>query len=102
MISANYLFLMTDVECLYTNNPRTDPNAKPIEVVEDISALKVDGMAFLPEYSDRMVDIEQYRPPVRVWERAACPPKSPLLVLQQLPASPPSLPIRASPQIFSS
>lgn len=34
---------MTDVDCLYTNNPRTHPDAKPIEVVDDISMLKVDG-----------------------------------------------------------
>ncbi|KAF8477062.1 Aspartate/glutamate/uridylate kinase [Kalaharituber pfeilii] len=42
MVNADYLFLMTDVDCLYTNNPRTHPDAKPIEVVEDISALTVD------------------------------------------------------------
>ncbi|RHZ80631.1 hypothetical protein Glove_134g257 [Diversispora epigaea] len=40
MVNADYLFLMTDVDCLYTDNPRTNPNAKPIEVVEDIGALK--------------------------------------------------------------
>ena len=45
MVNADYLFLMTDVDCLYTNNPRTDPDAKPIEVVEDISSLTVDGIA---------------------------------------------------------
>ncbi|KAI5811238.1 glutamate 5-kinase-like protein [Peziza echinospora] len=42
MVNADYLFLMTDVDCLYTNNPRTHPDAKPIEVVEDIGALDVD------------------------------------------------------------
>ncbi|KAG0130749.1 Aspartate/glutamate/uridylate kinase [Tuber indicum] len=42
MVNADYLFLMTDVDCLYTDNPRTHPNAQPIEVVEDISTLKVD------------------------------------------------------------
>ncbi|KAI5814375.1 Aspartate/glutamate/uridylate kinase [Pyronema omphalodes] len=42
MVHADYLFLMTDVDCLYTNNPRTHPDAKPIEVVEDIGALEVD------------------------------------------------------------
>ncbi|ODV60082.1 glutamate 5-kinase [Ascoidea rubescens DSM 1968] len=42
MINADYLFLLTDVECLYTDNPRTNPNAKPILVVEDISSLNVD------------------------------------------------------------
>ena len=42
MISADYLFLMTDVDCLYTANPRTDPNAAPIDVVRDISGLTAD------------------------------------------------------------
>ncbi|KAJ3096546.1 hypothetical protein HDU97_005780 [Phlyctochytrium planicorne] len=40
MISADYLFLCTDVECLYTDNPRTNPNARPVRVVEDINKLK--------------------------------------------------------------
>lgn len=44
MIHADLLFLMTDVDCLYDKNPRTNPDAKPIEVVEDISALQADGM----------------------------------------------------------
>ena len=39
MLSADYLFLMTDVDCLYDTNPRIDPNAAPISVVEDISTL---------------------------------------------------------------
>ncbi|KAL9109067.1 MAG: hypothetical protein Q9227_006307 [Pyrenula ochraceoflavens] len=42
MISADYLFLMTDVDCLYDRNPRTFPDAKPIEVVSDISSLEAD------------------------------------------------------------
>lgn len=42
MIHADYLFLMTDVDCLYDSNPRANPDAKPIEVVEDISALHAD------------------------------------------------------------
>ncbi|ESZ89931.1 glutamate 5-kinase [Sclerotinia borealis F-4128] len=42
MLHADYLFLMTDVDCLYDKNPRTHPDAKAIEVVEDISALQVD------------------------------------------------------------
>ncbi|KAF9429626.1 hypothetical protein BGZ94_010094 [Podila epigama] len=40
MIHADYLFLMTDVDCLYTDNPRTNPSAKPVLVVDDIAALK--------------------------------------------------------------
>ncbi|KAF7897658.1 uncharacterized protein EAF01_008624 [Botrytis porri] len=42
MLHADYLFLMTDVDCLYDRNPRTHPDAKAIEVVEDISALQAD------------------------------------------------------------
>ncbi|KAJ3213780.1 hypothetical protein HDU67_002437 [Dinochytrium kinnereticum] len=40
MISADYLFLCTDVECLYTDNPRMNPDAKPVRVVDDISRLR--------------------------------------------------------------
>ncbi|KAI9373144.1 Aspartate/glutamate/uridylate kinase [Aspergillus egyptiacus] len=42
MVKADYLFLMTDVDCLYTANPRTNPNAQPIEIVSDISSLAAD------------------------------------------------------------
>lgn len=42
MVHADYLFLMTDVPALYDSNPRTNPNAKAIEVVDDIDALRVD------------------------------------------------------------
>ncbi|KAI9710354.1 MAG: hypothetical protein M1820_002849 [Bogoriella megaspora] len=42
MVQADYLFLMTDVDCLYDKNPRTNPDARAIEVVEDISALEAD------------------------------------------------------------
>ncbi|KAF2159358.1 hypothetical protein M409DRAFT_30236 [Zasmidium cellare ATCC 36951] len=42
MVSADYLFLMTDVDCLYDKNPRTNPDAKAIEVVEDIGELAAD------------------------------------------------------------
>ncbi|CAH2353211.1 glutamate 5-kinase [[Candida] railenensis] len=41
MVHADYLFLMTDVECLYTDNPRSNPDAKPILVVDDIDELSV-------------------------------------------------------------
>ncbi|GBC07939.1 hypothetical protein RclHR1_00780019 [Rhizophagus clarus] len=40
MVNADYLFLMTDVDCLYTDNPRKNPHAKPVEVVEDVGDLK--------------------------------------------------------------
>ena len=42
MVQADYLFLMTDVDCLYTANPRTHPDAEAIEVVSDISAIVAD------------------------------------------------------------
>ncbi len=45
MIHADLLFLMTDVDCLYTKNPRLHPDAEPIEVVEDINALEADSKA---------------------------------------------------------
>lgn len=41
MIHADYLFLMTDVQCLYTDNPRTNPLAAPILIVDDIHDLAV-------------------------------------------------------------
>lgn len=46
MIHADLLFLMTDVDCLYDKNPRKYPDAKPIEVVEDITSLDADGKCF--------------------------------------------------------
>jgi glutamate 5-kinase len=40
MIKADYLFLLTDVDCLYTDNPRTNPDAKPVTVCNDMEQLK--------------------------------------------------------------
>ena len=42
MVQADYLFLMTDVDCLYTDNPRTNPDATPIEEISDFATLKAD------------------------------------------------------------
>jgi glutamate 5-kinase len=42
LVDANWLFLLTDVDRLYTANPRTNPDAKPIEVVHNFDELKVD------------------------------------------------------------
>ncbi|KAH7070923.1 Aspartate/glutamate/uridylate kinase [Paraphoma chrysanthemicola] len=42
MVQADYLFLMTDVDCLYDKNPRSNPDAKAIQVVEDITELAAD------------------------------------------------------------
>ncbi|ORZ33148.1 Aspartate/glutamate/uridylate kinase [Catenaria anguillulae PL171] len=41
MVQAQWLFLMTDVDALYDDNPRTNPNAKAVRVVQDVHALKV-------------------------------------------------------------
>ncbi|KZT51772.1 glutamate 5-kinase [Calocera cornea HHB12733] len=40
MIHADYLFLMTDVDCLYTANPRKDPAAQPVPVVSDVALIR--------------------------------------------------------------
>ncbi|KAK3313439.1 Aspartate/glutamate/uridylate kinase [Apodospora peruviana] len=42
MVHADLLFLMTDVDCLYDKNPRTHPDAQPIEVVEEIGSIVAD------------------------------------------------------------
>ncbi|RMZ89355.1 hypothetical protein DV736_g3414, partial [Chaetothyriales sp. CBS 134916] len=43
MVHADYLFLMTDVDCLYDKNPRKFPDAKPVLVVDNIDELEVDA-----------------------------------------------------------
>lgn len=43
LVHAQWLFLLTDVDALYTANPQTDPDATAIRVVDDISALDVDA-----------------------------------------------------------
>ncbi|KAI5118329.1 hypothetical protein M0805_006611 [Coniferiporia weirii] len=40
MLHADYLFLLTDVDGLYTTNPRKDPTAKPIDVVTSVQAIR--------------------------------------------------------------
>ncbi|KAI9489394.1 glutamate 5-kinase [Zychaea mexicana] len=40
MLKADYLFLLTDVDCLYTDNPRTNPDAKNVSVCHDIQVLR--------------------------------------------------------------
>ncbi|KAF7289388.1 PUA domain-containing protein [Mycena indigotica] len=40
MLHADYLFLLTDVDGLYTSNPRKDPHAQHIEVVTSIAAIR--------------------------------------------------------------
>jgi len=43
MVHADYLFLMTDVDCLYTDNPRKNPEAKAVRVVKDIAEVRKTG-----------------------------------------------------------
>lgn len=41
MVQADYLFLLTDVDCLYTENPRRFPDtAKPVQIVRDIEEVR--------------------------------------------------------------
>ncbi|KAG2348303.1 glutamate 5-kinase [Suillus weaverae] len=40
MIHADYLFLLTDVDGLYTSNPRKDPCAKKLNVVISVAAIR--------------------------------------------------------------
>jgi glutamate 5-kinase len=42
LVSAQFLFLLTDVDGLYTSNPNTHADATRIEVVDDIGALTAD------------------------------------------------------------
>ena len=42
MVQADFLFLMTDVDCLYDKNPRSNPDAQAIEIVEDVASLEAD------------------------------------------------------------
>ena len=53
MVKADYLFLLTDVDGLYTANPRTDPTARAIEVVASVSDIRQQGMScmFSPKRS---------------------------------------------------
>ena len=47
MIHADYLFLLTDVDGLYTANPRKDPSARLIELVESTAAIRTQGRALV-------------------------------------------------------
>jgi glutamate 5-kinase len=42
LVRADWLFLLTDVDALYTANPTTDPSATPIREVLDLWQLDVD------------------------------------------------------------
>jgi glutamate 5-kinase len=43
MIHADYLFLLTDVDGLYTANPRKDPSARLLEVVDSVETIRSQG-----------------------------------------------------------
>lgn len=43
MIHADYLFLLTDVDGLYTANPRKDPAARKIDVVTSVTDIRAQG-----------------------------------------------------------
>jgi glutamate 5-kinase len=45
MLHADYLFLLTDVDALYTANPRKDPTARPIDVVSSVESIRSQGEA---------------------------------------------------------
>lgn len=47
MVHADYLFLMTDVDCLYDKNPRQHKDAVPHIVVDNISNIDPDGKLFI-------------------------------------------------------
>ena len=47
MLHADFLFLLTDVDGLYTSNPRKDPSAKLLEVVESVSVIRSQGKHFV-------------------------------------------------------
>lgn len=43
MVHADYLFLLTDVDALYTSNPRKDPDAKAIDIVDSVAEIRKVG-----------------------------------------------------------
>jgi hypothetical protein len=44
LLQADWVFLATDVDFLYTANPKDDPRACPIYTVEDIAQLRLSGL----------------------------------------------------------
>ena len=46
MIHADYLFLLTDVDGLYTANPRKDPSARKIDVVTSVADIRTQGRSY--------------------------------------------------------
>jgi uridylate kinase len=52
MVHADYLFLLTDVDGLYSSNPRKDPDVKFLEVVSSVAEARSEGepKLFSPSY----------------------------------------------------
>lgn len=79
MVHADYLFLLTDVDGLYSANPRKDPDAKFLEVVSSVAEARLEG-------EEQIASFSSSRLPVYLF---------PVLI----PPSPPSVPSFCSPQI---
>ena len=90
MVHADLLFLMTDVDCLYDKNPRTNPDAQPIEVIDDISVLVADGNTPFPlsPANQHTLTPLQSPKPAPPSAQAACRPKSSPRASPPRPASP--------------
>ena len=43
MVNADFLFLLTDVDAMYDDNPRTNPEAKAVRIVDDIAKIREQG-----------------------------------------------------------
>ena len=67
MVHADFLFLMTDVDCLYDKNPRAYPDAQPIEVVEDIGSIQADGELFDITLGSRFFHANVFEYSVQRW-----------------------------------
>ncbi len=80
MVHADFLFLMTDVDCLYDKNPRTHSDAQPIEEVEDIGSIQADGMRKLLLLPSQLTYLSNKEPQFRLqaphWAPAAWAPRS--------------------------
>lgn len=55
MINADWLFLLTDVDCLYTDNPRVNNDAKPILNVDNLDEMMKNGESVM--YSSLLASI---------------------------------------------
>lgn len=77
MIHADYLFLLTDVDALYTANPRKDPTARSIDVVSSISTIRSQAQPLLAPALAPVVwrqNLSRQRLPQRQVSRLSLPP----------------------------